>query len=631
MVLAATAAAQTPIQTPALPNVTTWGFDNQSSWWNSQETTLTQASVLTKGLTRLPAIPVAGDARGEEASPLMLTGVTTALGVRDVMVAASEANVVRGVDAHTGEAIWQTGQGASPALGMPIKSNGTIDMHLINDRVGCMSTGVIVPATGNWYGVCWVSSDGSGLPASGRYYLYVLRVADGTPVAAPLPVQGADTRMWKQRSSLLYQAQYGAKGTIFFAHGSVYETASGYTGGILAYDVASGQITVNLPLSSGIWMAGAKLTADPDGNIYAITGNGDYDPSHGWYGEAFIKVRYTPAFSRAAASLTVIDNWSPWTDLQRTGGAPAPANKMAGMSAPTNETKPVGGSMSMPLKDANLVATKTRDGSPMLLVYPSMPNGAWSDEDWGSAGPACFFQLGVCIAAGKDGIGYPIRTDSLGGTTLATAGTALNYAKLKAPCAWLTTDPGPVSCSPFDPRTLNFFPWGDTAHLHMTPVQMWDPLLKSWTLFAWGENGQLHKWAVGPTGALTYVAQGNEFASANVRGRNPGGMPGGFCSGSSNGTDPNSYLLVCVVPYGDANATITQGRILVYDPVHITNGTIPVLWDSQRWGWNVVDGKFNVPMIWGGQVYYANFAGSIEHLGQPGAAPQTQGRVTSVY
>ena len=171
-----------------------------------------------------------------------------------------------------------------------------------------------------------------------------------------------------------------------------------------------------------------------------------------------------------------------------------------------------------------------------------MAQGAWSDEDWGSAGPACIFSIGVCIATGKDGIAYPIKTAQPGRHDARAISTnpKANCAKLAAPRSWLTMSPGPVDPCPTDPRTLNFFPWGDTAHLHMTPVQFFDPVLNSWTIFAWGENAQLHKWAVGPTGSLTYVAQSHEYASADVRGEPPGGMPGGFCSGSSNGADPNS-------------------------------------------------------------------------------------------
>jgi len=129
----------------------------------------------------------------------------------------------------------------------------------------------------------------------------------------------------------------------------------------------------------------------------------------------------------------------------------------------------------------------------------------------------------------------------------------------------------------------------------------------------WGENSQLHKWAVSSTGNLTYVAQSNEYASADVRENPPGGMPGGFCSGSSNGTDPNSAILVCTIPYGDANAQVVNGRLVVYDPVHLAaDGSLKVLWDSQNWAIQFLFNKFDPPVIDGGQIYVANYNGGVD-------------------
>jgi hypothetical protein len=243
-----------------------------------------------------------------------------------------------------------------------------------------------------------------------------------------------------------------------------------------------------------------------------------------------------------------------------------------------------------------------------------MAIGAWSDEDWGSAGPACIFSIGVCIATGKDGIAYPINTDKLGGTTLKDLATPkTNCAKLAAPPVWLTMGPGPVDPCPTNPQSLNFFPLGDTAHLHMTPVQFFDPLLQSWTIFAWGENSQLHKWKVNQTGNLTYVAQGHEFARDNVRENPSGGMPGGFCSGSSNGADPDSAILACTIPYGNANTNIVNGRLLVYDPVHLApDGSLKVLWDSQQFNIQFLFNKFDPPVIDGGQIYVPNYNGGVD-------------------
>jgi hypothetical protein len=112
---------------------------------------------------------------------------------------------------------------------------------------------------------------------------------------------------------------------------------------------------------------------------------------------------------------------------------------------------------------------------------------------------------------------------------------------------------------------------------------------------------------------LKYLAESNEYASADVRGRSPGGMPGGFCSGSSNGDDPDSAILVCTIPYGDANANVVNGRLLVYDPVHpAPDGSLRVLWDSQRWGVAFLFNKFNPPVIDGGQIYVANYNGGVD-------------------
>ena len=270
--------------------------------------------------------------------------------------------------------------------------------------------------------------------------------------------------------------------------------------------------------------------------------------------------------------------------------------------------------MNVSIKDARLEGHINEHGRPVLLVFPKMASGNWSDEDWGSAGPACIFSIDVCVATGKDGIAYPIKTANLGGTTPTDLGNAkANCGKLAASPVWLTMSPGPVDPCPANPTTLNFFPWGDTAHLHMTPVQFFDPVLKSWTIFAWGENSQLHKWKVSSTGTLTYIAQGHEYASANVRDTPPGGMPGGFCSGSSNGADADSAILVCSIPYGDANANVVNGRLLVYDAVHLAaDGSLKVLWDSQSFAITFLFNKFDPPVIDGGQIYVPNYNGGVD-------------------
>jgi hypothetical protein len=603
-------------QTTMVPWLTR-SADNSRSGWNQHETQLTQASVVSKGIVRETIIPVIGDARGMEAQPLILPNVKTTRGTRDVMVLPSMADVVRGVDARDGSGIWQV------TLGMPITGSQSIDSHQINQFWGCISTGVIDSDTQRLYQVCWVSPDKTGNPKTGRYFMFVLNVADGKQVVPPVLIQGPNGKpdfnatMRKQRSSLVETNVKGVK-TIFGCSGTIFETQAGVASGYcFAFDVASNTVSAMLAMTAGegavVWMAGQGAAADAQGFLYVLTGNGDFDGVQQW-GESFLKLKYTPPSGGAPGNLQVIDHWTPWTDLVRSGQEAAPADKLAGVSAPSEAVMPVGGGMNISLKNAKRLEMIGARGTPILLVFPEMASGNWSDEDWGSAGPACIFAIGVCIATGKDGIAYPIKTEGLGGTTPADlANPKTNCAKLAAPPVWLTMDPGPVDPCPTDPRSLNFFPLGNTAHLHMTPVQFFDPVLQSWTIFAWGENSQLHKWAVSSTGNLTYIAQSNEFASADVRGNPPGGMPGGFCSGSSNGADPNSAILVCSIPYGNANAQVVNGRLLVYDPVHLAaDGSLKVLWDSQRFAITFLFNKFDPPVIDGGQIYVPNYNGGVD-------------------
>jgi hypothetical protein len=602
--------------------VLTRAYDNNRTGANLQETKLTQQSVRSGGMRRVTTIPVFGDARGIEAQPLILPGVQTTKGTRDVMVLPSMANVVRGVDATTGEDIWQAN------LGRPINGSAAIDMHTINDKWGVLSTGVIDADTQRVYMVSWVSPDGTA--KKGEHFINVLTVADGKPVVPPIALGNArsgtqvfKTMLRKQRSSLLMTKVNGRK-TIFFASGTVLETEKGAAGWIFAIDVATNKLAASMALSqghgAGVWMAGQGLAADKDGFLYGVSGNGSFNGTSD-FGETVFKVQYTPASGNTAAQLKVVSRWSPYSDAARMGLKPTLAsprmamrNKLSGVSAPSEQIRmPVNGMKARALEDARVVTNNDENtGKPVELVYPKLAaqNPAFADEDLGSAGGTLIEPYMLYLAAGKDGIGYVVKAGSMGDTKLADfANMKANCAKLASPPVWLTASPGPVDPCPQDMTTLNFMPWGKTRHMHSTPVQYWSA--DGLKLFVWGENSQLHEWAMSPQGKLTYVAQSNEIASANSV-NSPGGMPGGFCTLSSNDNKPGTALLWCTIPYGDANTTVTNGRLLCYDPDHAVNGVIPVLWDSQQWGIDFTFNKFLPPIVDGGQVYVANYSGGVD-------------------
>ena len=328
--------------------------DNARSGWNPNETVLTQASVASKGLVRSTIIPLIGDARGMEAQPLILPQVTTPLGVRDVMVLPSMANFVRGVDAHDGSSIWQV------QLGTPITGTTAIDAWAINQFWGCISTGVIDPQLKRLYQVCWVvpNAQGNPMPAApansdptkARYYMFVLNVGDGSLVVPPIMIQGTSEGQdfnvipRKQRSSLVETNVNGVK-TVFGCSGTFAETAKGAAGYCFAFDVASNSQSAIFATTAGegagIWMAGQGAAADAQGNLYVITGNGDFDGSTQW-GESFLKLKYTPPAAQAKASIAVVDHWTPWTDQARTGGATAPPRKARRGECADRSNEPAG-------------------------------------------------------------------------------------------------------------------------------------------------------------------------------------------------------------------------------------------------------------------------------------------------
>jgi hypothetical protein len=482
--------------------------------------------------------------------------------------------------------------------------------------------------------VAWISPDGT--PQQGVHWIYTLNVATGAVVKAPVSLAGLKNgtqaygaTMRKQRSSLVMTNIKGHK-TIFFAYGTVLETGNGAAGGIIAYDVASNTVRAFLPMSqglgAGIWMGGQGLAADTAGYLYGVTGNGSFNGVDD-FGETIFKVQYTPpATGQSNGSLAVVSHWTPYSDAGRVGldptrsGPPPPITpKLAGVSAPSQMlAMPVGRGMSVSLAGSKVVSSiDTKTGIVVPLLYPANPTDeAWNDEDLGSAGCSLIQNYGKLLCAGKDGIGYVLNTANMGNTMPADfANAKTNCAKLASPPIWLTASPGPVDACPQDATTLNFFAWGKTRHLHMTPVQYMSPT-RGMTIFVWGENSQLHAWTMSSTGNLTFLAQSNEVASIESI-NSPGGMPGGFCSLSSNNNKINTAILWCSIPYGDANAGITNGRLIAYDPENLlTNGdgtkSLKVLWDSQRWGLTYIYNKFMPPIVYKGQVYLSNYNGGVD-------------------
>lgn len=626
----------------------TRGGNNLHSQWNNQETLLTQQSVIQKGVSLQPRIPVIGDARGMEGQPLIFTKVpvpTTpqATMSRDVMILPSMANVVRGVDAHTGAGIWQT------YLGLPAKGSRVEDVYLINDNWGCLNTGAGDKDTNRIYLTCQVSTDGSF--QNSRYWMFELDVATGrilskTQYAGTMSLQNSDVKQdfnvqWRKiRAGSVLLNQNGIK-TIFTCGGSVYMTKAGVAGFCSDYDIAS-HMFVHKAITNGgaanVWMSGGAPAVLPNGHIIFVTATGRFD-GVSQLAESVIEATYDPV----KHDIEFIDHFTPYRDRVRTQQDPqgtytknAPVagrpDMVAGMNPSTNsygKDVPVNGhGMSMPnLTHYKIEAGVDPQGHIYTLALPNDPiaAGNWADEDLGSSqqavviDPSYFIPSlakGLALVTGKDGITYSVKIGNMGNTSIA------DLANPKANCTthlaaypiFATSYTGKDAC-PTNDTDLNFLVNGQTVHEHAPATVFWNPLLENntgaYAMTVWGENSPMKEYEIHKDGSLTFVAQTTEIASPDSRTQPGGGMTGGFCQVSSNGRNANSYIEACSVPYGDANKTVTNGRLLIFDPVHTSNGIIPAIWDSARWNIGYTFNKFMPPVIDGGEIILPDYSGSV--------------------
>jgi hypothetical protein len=574
--------------------VTTRSYDNARTGANSAEPTLTADSVSTRGIRRLSTLHVPGDARGVEAQPLVVPNVELADGTtREVIYLASMANDILAFDAADGGLLWST------HLGTPVKGSKAIDAWLVNDHWGILSTPVIDVATNTLYAVSWTSADAT--VAHARHVLHAVDLRDGKVQGGPLDLEGASfdpghglpeqrfrSAPRKQRASLLLTTITGVT-TVFIAFGSVKETDDSSRGWIIAcatspLSIAGAWTATSRGHGGGIWQGGAGIAADDHGFIYAMTGNGTFDAVTD-FGESFVKLRYAPPTSEVGGSLQVVDWWTPFTDDGRVGldrGGSA-----EGHPDPTNRRR-----------------------------YTESVDAGWDDMDLGSGGPVIAGSHGLVMGAGKDGVLYVLDHKKMGKTRPADLEQpSVNYAKLKSPPIFYTYYPGTgLDPAPTDISTLNTLWAGRTHHLHGGSIYWESPDLGS-LLYNWGENGNLRVWRVDGSGQITYLACGAEAASVRAA-VPPGGMPGGMLTLSADAARPGSAVVWALIPYLDANRTVSQGRLLAYDATRFgtyADGSkqLRVLWDSETWNHRFSFNKFNVPVVANGRLLVPTYDGSV--------------------
>jgi hypothetical protein len=266
--------------------------DNRRSGANISESILNPNNVNGAQFGKLFELSVVGSVY---AQPLVAPNVLLRGTRRNLVYVATMHNQVIAFDADLpGAPIWQ--RILAPSIQLPDPQIGPGGYQDIEWEVGVLSTPVIDTVRGALYVVA------TSRAADNRtivHQLFKLDVATGGDLTPAATIQGAAggiqfvSHRQVQRSALLL-----SQNTAYVAFASYGDQGpyNGWVFGFNADSLAPAGIFCSTPRpagdhgAGGIWMAGQGPAADDAGNLYLMTGNGDFGPARGNFGDCVLKL-----------------------------------------------------------------------------------------------------------------------------------------------------------------------------------------------------------------------------------------------------------------------------------------------------------------------------------------------------
>jgi hypothetical protein len=296
-------------------NVTTYHNDNARDGWNSSETVLTAQNVNVNGFGKLRELPVDGKVDGQ---PLYVSSLSVAGQTHNVLIVVTEHGSAYAFDADSGTQLWQVS-----ALGANETTSDDHGCGQITPEIGITDTPVIDRTHGPNGAVFLVAMSKD---ASGNYHqrLHALDLTTGAELqGSPSEIQASfpGTGYGSSNGMQVFNpGQYAERVGLLLMNGQIYLAWTShcdddpYTGWLMAYSETTLEqtsvlnVTPNGPSSphfgngeGSVWMSGAGLAGDTQGNIYFLDANGTFDttlnasgfPQHGDFGNSFMKVSTT--------------------------------------------------------------------------------------------------------------------------------------------------------------------------------------------------------------------------------------------------------------------------------------------------------------------------------------------------
>ncbi|SPE58806.1 PA14 domain protein (fragment) [Verrucomicrobia bacterium] len=322
----------TPASNPApssLVAVLTQRNDSTRQGLNTNETILTPANVNTNSFGKLFSYSLDGY---EVAQPLVLPNVAIpGKGVHNVVFAATEHDSVYAFDADgnggpNAEPLWHISF-INPNAGI-YTINATADLAsiaggFVGPELGISGTPVIDPVTGTLY-VIAITKEVVNNVTNFFNRLHALDVTTGAEkFGGPVAIQGSVPGVGDGNDGMghvpFVALKHHNRPGLLLNNGTVYIAFTGhfdyppYHGWVFAYDAytlaQTGIFNANPNGSDGgFWESGCGPAADPAGNIYLESGNGNWDSTNGNYGNSVLKLATTNG-------LTLADWFTPYNQL----------------------------------------------------------------------------------------------------------------------------------------------------------------------------------------------------------------------------------------------------------------------------------------------------------------------------
>ena len=310
-------------------NVTTYHYDNARDGWYSAETVLTPLNVNANTFGKLAELAVDGKV---DAQPLYVSGLSIAGQTHNVLITVTENDSAYAFDPDSGTQLWKVS-----ALGAGEAPSDDHGCGQITPTIGITDTPVIDRSQGPNGAVYFVAMSKD---ASGNYHqrLHALDLATGAELAgSPSEIQASfpGTGYGSTNGMQVFDpGQYAERVGLLLMNGQLYLAWTShcdddpYTGWLMAYSETTLQqtsvlnVTPNGPATphygngeGSVWMAGAGLAGDTQGNIYFLDANGSFDsslnangfPAQGDFGNSFMKVSTTGNVLAAADYFAAYD------------------------------------------------------------------------------------------------------------------------------------------------------------------------------------------------------------------------------------------------------------------------------------------------------------------------------------